>query len=165
LHCPKKDDNHDGDAKSSASTASSVKKLTKEMKSINKKFSSINAQLQQIQENESDLLDSEEEEEASHFQIGNNGFLFTQMEQDFEPRITKLFKQVHSSKSVNLDLKEVILLDSQSTMDLICNRALVTNTYKSTHTMQLCSNGGTMVVSQKASIPGYHNCSKGLFKL
>jgi predicted nucleic acid-binding Zn-ribbon protein len=118
--------------------ASSIKKLTKEMKSINKKFSSINAQLQQIQENESDLSDSKEEEEASHFQIGNSGFLFTQMEQDFEPRIAKLFKQVHNSKSVKLDLKEVILLDSQSMMDLICNRALVTtpsNIYKSTHTM------------------------------
>jgi predicted nucleic acid-binding Zn-ribbon protein len=135
LHCPKKDDNDDDDAKSSASMASSIKKLMKEMKSINKKFSLINAQLQQIQENESDMLDSKEEEEASHFQIGNNGLLFTQMEQDFEPRITKLFKQAHISKSVKLDLKKVILLDSQSTMDLICNRALVTKTYKSTHTM------------------------------
>jgi hypothetical protein len=142
LHFPKKDDDDDDDAKSSASMASSIKKLTKEVKSMNKKFSLINAQLQQIQENESDLSDSKEEEEVSHFQIGNSGFLFMQMEQDFEPRIAKLFKQVHNRKSVKLDLKEVILLDSQSTMDLICNQDLVTNTYKSTHTMQLRSNGG-----------------------
>jgi hypothetical protein len=42
----------------------------------------------------------------------------------FEPQIAKLFKQTHSAR-IKLDLKKVILLDSQSTMDLICDPALV----------------------------------------
>jgi hypothetical protein len=42
---------------------------------------------------------------------------------EFEPWIAKLFKQTHGTK-IKLDLKKVILLDSQSTMDLICDPAL-----------------------------------------
>ena len=55
-----------------------------------------------------------------HFQVGQHAFQFAQLEQEFEPCIAKLFKQVHGTK-IDLDLREIILLDSQSTMDLICN--------------------------------------------
>jgi hypothetical protein len=51
---------------------------------------------------------------------------FAQVEKEFEPRITKLFKQAGSS--VKIDLWEVIILDSQSTMDLFFNAALVSKT-------------------------------------
>ena len=45
----------------------------------------------------------------------------------FEPRITKLFKQSVESnkKNIKLDLREMILLDSQSIIDLFYNRKLV----------------------------------------
>jgi hypothetical protein len=55
-----------------------------------------------------------------------------------------------------LDLKKVMLLDSQSTMDLICDPALVESTFKSSHSMRLKSNGGTMEVKKQAIMPGYH---------
>jgi hypothetical protein len=45
---------------------------------------------------------------------------------------------------IKLDFKKVILLDSQSTIDLIHDPALVESTFKSSHSMQLKSNGGTM---------------------
>jgi hypothetical protein len=77
-----------------------------------------------------------------------------QMAIEFEPQIAKLFKQTHGTK-IKLDLKKVILLDSQSTMDLICDPALVELTFKSSHSMQLKSNGGTMVVKKQAIMPGY----------
>jgi hypothetical protein len=51
-----------------------------------------------------------------------------QVDKEFEPTIANLFKQAGSS--VNIDLREVILLDSQSTMDLFCNAALVSKTPK-----------------------------------
>ena len=41
-------------------------------------------------------------------------------------------------------------------MDLFCNQALVTETYKSSSSMILKSNGGTMVVTHKSKLAGYH---------
>ena len=41
-------------------------------------------------------------------------------------------------------------------MDLFCNQALVTETYKSSSNMRLKRNGGTMIVTHKAKMAGYH---------
>jgi hypothetical protein len=71
----------------------------------------------------------------------------------FEPKITKLFKQAGSS--IKLDLKEVILIYSQSTMDLFCNAYLVSKISKSISNKKLKSNGGTMVVTRKATMERY----------
>jgi hypothetical protein len=79
---------------------------------------------------------------------------FAQLDKKFELRITKLFKQAGSS--IKLDLTEVILLDSRSTMDLFCNVALVSKISKSISSMRLKSNGGTMVVTQKPTMEGYN---------
>jgi hypothetical protein len=81
---------------------------------------------------------------------------FAQLDKKFEPRIAKLFKQAGSS--IKLDLKVVILLDSQSTMDLFCNTALlskISKISKSRSNMQLKSNVGTMVITRKATMEGY----------
>jgi hypothetical protein len=77
-----------------------------------------------------------------------------QLDKNFEPRIAKLFKQAGSS--IKLDIKEIILLDSQSTMDIFCNAALVSKISKSRSSMRLNNNGGTMVVTQKAKMEGYN---------
>jgi hypothetical protein len=66
-----------------------------------------------------------------------------------------LFKQNHG-KEITLDLRNVILLDSQSTMDLFCNPDLVSDVTKVSHKMRLQSNGGTMTVNHKAMIEGYN---------
>ena len=139
----------------SASIVQSVKKLAKDTKNLKKAFT----QLQKTSERDSDLSGSESEEEDSHFQLGD-GFQFTQMKVKqtaikLEPQIAKLFKQTHGTK-IKLNLKKVILLDSQSTMDLICDPALVELTFKSSHSMRLKSNGGTMEVKKQAIMPGYH---------
>jgi len=152
-------DKDDDDTKSTTSTADSVKQLTKEMKSIKKKFSTVNAQLKlkQVQEEDSDLSESEDEDGSSHFQVGDtSSFQFAQLEDDFDPKIAKLFKQLHKNRPKELDLREVILLDSQSTMDLICNPKLVKETFKSNTSMRLQSNGGTMAITRKAKLNGYN---------
>jgi hypothetical protein len=84
----------------------------------------------------------------------NAAFQFAQVDREFEPRITKFFKQAGST--IKLDLWEVILLDSQSTMDLFCNAALVSKTSKSNLSMRRKSNRGTMVVSCKETMMGYN---------
>jgi hypothetical protein len=65
-----------------------------------------------------------------------------------------LFKQVGSL--VKIDHREVILLDRQSAMDSFCNVALVIKTCKSTTSMRLKRNCCTMVVTRKATMPGYN---------
>lgn len=50
-----------------------------------------------------------------------------------------------SHKKTKFNLREAILLDSQSTMDLFCNKAFVQRIYESQpNMMQLKSNGGNM---------------------
>jgi hypothetical protein len=120
---------------------------------MSKVFTTVSAKLEQLKEAESDLSGSDAEEEASHFQC-QDVFQFTQLETKFEPLILKLFKQSHRTK-ITLDLKQVVLLDSQSTINLFCNKTLVDKTYKSKDSMRLKTNAGKMLVSQKASIPGY----------
>jgi hypothetical protein len=149
-HCPKKPS--DNDDRSTASAASSVKKLKKDIKSIKKAFTTVNTQLAQLKDADSDISESEGEE-ASHFQVAQ-ALQFAQLDKKFEPRIAKLFKQ--GGSSIKLDLKEVILLDSQSTMDLFCNAALVIKISKSRSNMRLKSNVGTMVVTRKATMEGYN---------
>jgi hypothetical protein len=56
---------------------------------------------------------------------------------------------------IKLDLREVIHLDIHSTMDIFCNTALVSKTSKYNSSMRLKSNGVTMVVTHKATMPGY----------
>jgi hypothetical protein len=41
-------------------------------------------------------------------------------------------------------------------MDLICDPALVESTFKSSHSMRVNSNGGTMEVKKQANMLGYH---------
>jgi hypothetical protein len=41
-------------------------------------------------------------------------------------------------------------------MDLFCNSAMVGKTIKSASSMRIKSNGGTMVVTRKAYMMGYH---------
>jgi hypothetical protein len=152
-HCGKKSNFNDDDNSSAAAMVNSVKKLQKDITSMRKAFTTVNTQLEKLKEAESDIYESEGEDEASHFQM-DVALQFVQVEKKFEPRIAKLFKQ--AGLSVKINLREVILLDSQSTMDLFCNAALVSKTCKSTTNMRLKSNGGTMVVTQKATMPGYN---------
>ena len=70
-------------------------------------------------------------------------------------QIAKLFNQSPDFNK-NLDLREIILLYSQSTIYLFCNPALVTETSKSSISMRLKRNGGTMVVTHKAKMAVYH---------
>jgi hypothetical protein len=149
----KKSNSNNDDDSSAVATVNSVKKLQKDIKSVRKAFTTVNTQLEKLKGAESDISESEGEDEASHFQM-DAALQFVQVKKEFEPRIAKLFKQ--AGLSVKIDLREIILLDSQSTMDLFCNSALVSKTCKSTTSMRLKSNGGTMVVTWKATMPGYN---------
>ena len=65
-------------------------------------------------------------------------------------------KRSHKKK-FDLDLREITLLDNQSTVDLFCNPELAHRIRNSRSRMQLRSNGGSMRVNQKATVKGYEN--------
>jgi archaellum component FlaC len=67
MHCSKKPTDYND--RSLVSTASSVKRIKKELKSIKKAFTTVNTQLAQLKDADSDISESEGDEEASHFQV------------------------------------------------------------------------------------------------
>ena len=99
-----------------------MEKLENSIKTINKNFRSVNTQLAQLKESNSELSYSDTEED-SHFQhaesnVGRHSFRFAQLDAEFEHRISHLFKQSSKSRdAAQLDLRNVILFNSQSTMD------------------------------------------------
>ena len=56
-----------------------------------------------------------------------------------------------NTDSIDFNLRKIILLDSQSTMDLLCNEYMVERIYKSKKNMRLRRNGGKLVQIGRAS--------------
>jgi hypothetical protein len=90
-HCGKNSNSNEDDDSSAAATVNSVKILQKDIKSMRKAFTTVNTQLEKLKEAESDIYESDGEDEASYFQM-DAALQFAQVEKEFEPRIAKLFK-------------------------------------------------------------------------
>jgi hypothetical protein len=141
--CPKKKDDNNksvGTLKSKSLKSSKLAKLgkmKKEWKKQKKSFATLEAQLEEA--NDSDLTDSDNEEdgEAYHFQVS--------------------FQQVHATLPSKLDMKNVILFDNESTMDLFCNKAFTTRVYNTKKKVTIQSNGATLVARKLATIEGYQH--------
>jgi len=132
------------DDKSKPSKAESITQLQNNMK---KSFATFQKSIDKL--NAEDKAEEESEEEAQ----GHLQFTFAQ---SFETRNkAALFKQ-HDSKFDKLNLRNIILLDNQSTMDLFCNPTMVQDIVQSTETLTVTSNGGSMKVNQKATVRGYN---------
>ena len=65
-----------------------------------------------------------------------------------------LFKKIRA-KSIKFDLRNIILLDRQFTMDLLCNPKLIGNIFKAKKNMRLQSSGGNMGIPHKSQVAGY----------
>ena len=139
-HCTKTKKDKYNDDKSTRSTISraSVKKLSKDVNNMSRAFNPVNTQLQNFKYDDSDQPYSEDDDEALNFQMAKinyvkSDFKFEQLDEEFETRIVSLFNQT-SGRNVGikpkLNLREVILLGSQSTMDIFWNQALVEKTTK-----------------------------------
>ncbi len=58
-------------------------------------------------------------------------------------------------KARNLDLRNVWLLDNQSTLDLCCNLDFSRKRHNATRAMNMLSNGGGLQISKECMVPGY----------
>jgi hypothetical protein len=52
-------------------------------------------------------------------------------------------------------LRNVLLLDNQSTFDLCCNKKFASKIIKAKNALQMTSNGGGLKITKKCKIPGY----------
>ena len=69
--------------------------------------------------------------------------------------MTKIIPHNQANLNDQLDLKKVILLDNQSTLDLICNKKLTSKIKNSDKKISVQGNRGTFANKYKASMPGY----------
>jgi hypothetical protein len=101
-------------SKKSVASSKTIKSLSKTMKSLekdNRRLKKSVSALQKCNEDEEYLLSLEEG--SSHFQDA--------MEM-LEEHHLKVVLTLKSSKFTNLDLRNMLLLDNQSTFDLCCNK-------------------------------------------
>ena len=76
------------------------------------------------------------------------------MVQDKYPDLHNGIVMAHTIKTVNL--RKVILIDSQTTYDVFCNPKYVHNVQKAGKNLHLSTNGGGMVISRKADVLGLY---------
>ena len=70
--------------------------------------------------------------------------------------MTKIILHNQAKLNDQLDLKNIILLDNQSRLDLICNKKLTSKIEKSDKKISVQGNGGTLTIKYKARILGYN---------
>ena len=141
---PKVADSDDSTISSNSSKRDKLEELKKEMKRANKQFTLLKASM----ENDDD---SSDDDEQSHFQFLQH---FSLVNHFVTPDIrhNEVSLKQSRGKLSDIDLRQVILLDNQSTMSLFCNKRLVKNIQRSPEPLILKSNGGSMTVHEVASI-------------
>ncbi len=58
-------------------------------------------------------------------------------------------------KFTDLDLRNVLLLDNQSTFNLCCNKMFASKIFKANNALLMMSNGGGLKITKKYKILGY----------
>jgi hypothetical protein len=98
--------------------------------------------------NESDLSDDK----------GSSNFVAAMaILQDDYPELYKGIVMAHKSGAMEkLNLRNLILIDSQTTHNVFCNKKYVKNTRKAVRTLHLSTNGGTMKITCKADVLGLY---------
>jgi hypothetical protein len=140
-----KDDGEDEKSVASNISSKTIKSLSMTMKSLEKDNQrlkkSVNA-LQKCNEDEESL--SSLEEGTSHFQNA------MEMLEEYHPKVILALKL---SKFTNLYLRNVLLLDNQSTFDLCCIKTFASKIIKAENTLSMTSNGGGLKITKKYKIP------------
>jgi hypothetical protein len=151
LHCPTKTNDDDDLSISSKLNRSSKSDRKPKIKDFDNQFKNLKesfAQLKLAQEGDSS---SNSSEEMLHFQYGsriNGGGCFPKVLMDMD------FKQFKNGLQ-GFDLRGVVLLNNQSTVDIFCNKEFVSNIQLAQEPLILKSNGGEHIAHHIANATDY----------
>ncbi len=120
--------------------------MLKSLEKSNQKLKRSVSALQKYNKNDNSDSSISTSEGTSHFQKA------LEMLEEHNPKIVSAFK---SRKFTYLDLRNVLLLDNQSTFDLCCNKKFTSKIWKATNALTMMSNGGSLRITKKCKIPGY----------
>jgi hypothetical protein len=119
-----------------------MKSLEKDNRKLKKSVSA----LQKCKEDDNNDLSKSYTEGSSHFQKAIE-FL-----KESYPKIALALKL---SKSLDLDLRCVLLLDNQSTFVLCCNRSFMSRIRKASRALNMTSNGSGLKITKQGKFLGY----------
>ena len=139
-HCTsenKKDKDSDNDSKSSQT--SQMEKMKKNTMKTKKWFATLQTQFEKLEgDASSDITGSGDESRSSFLQVSEQCFA-----QAVGSELQKQLSLHNKSNSDNkLQLRNVMLLEKHSTMDLICNNKFTSKIKKSREKLRVQSNGG-----------------------
>jgi hypothetical protein len=132
----------DSEDNKSVSSSKLIKSLTKQIKTLKKMVSALQAHLEDS-DNDSSL--SSEDGDA-HFQYACAAIEVTN---------PKVAMALMSHKARDLDLRNVWLLDNQSTFDLCCNLDFAEKRHNAKQAIIMSSNGGGLQIFKECMVPGY----------
>ena len=101
----------------SSSSITSLKKIAKDTNKMSRAFPTVSTQLQNLKEADSDLYDSEDEYETSHFNMakinfGKSDFQFAHLDEEFNSHIASIFNHIYGRNfgiKIKPNLREVTL--------------------------------------------------------
>jgi hypothetical protein len=155
-HCPLK--NTSKEVKAAAKAANTTANTSKPAAQVKAASDADNRSVQtQLLQQALDSLQTKQDDGTALFQHHTFFQNHTFATIDNPTAVTSKAYQFTTSNKLDLNLRNVILLDSQSTLDLFCNPKLVRNIHKSCVPTRMQSNGGTVTLRHKAQVDdGYH---------
>ncbi len=147
--CKKGNAGDEGDKSLVSNKSANVKSLSKTMNLLEKDnwwLKKLVSTLQKCKEDDPDDSLLSTVNGSSHFQDAMD------MLKEHHPKIVLALK---SRKFTDLNLRNVLLLDNQSTFDLCCNKMFAFKIFKAENVLSMMSNGGGLKIIKKCKIPGY----------
>ena len=114
--------------------------MKKDIKRTKNTFATMKTKIQEMEEEDSGITDLDSESASSFLQMGPKLHLMLQNNYKPEPE---------------LDQRNVILLENQSTLYFICNKRFTSEVNKLKNKLKVQGNYGTLLVNHRSKIHGY----------
>ncbi len=136
------DDGNDNKSVASVKSAKTVKSFEKDNHRLKKSVSA----LQKCNE------DDDNNSSISLVKVSSHNQEAMKILMESNPKIVLALK---STKSIGLDLKNILLLDNQLTFDLCCKKEFISAVKKASNALSVMSNGSGLKITKKCKIPRY----------